>query len=332
MSNVSRRARPALIAAVVGAALLAACGGGEQSETFRADRVLAFGDETSVINTDGSKYSVNAVQAADNTKLDCGSNALWIQNVAAVYGLVFPQCNLLPVVAPVSRIYATAGARVAGIGAQVDLHIANGGFTPKDMVTMLAGANDILDQYAQYDPQDPAASEERIKAIVEKAGADLAAQVNRIANLGAKVLLSTTPDMGYTPFARAEESANPGRAALLSNLSERFNAKLRANIMNDGRKIGLIKLDEYVSSVSKARLAGGGIFVNTTLAACLPTSPLPTCTSTTLGTDAAAVPAPATPTAADGITWLWADATHLSAGGQVSLGSLAVTRALNNPF
>lgn len=326
-SNVSGWGRPALLAAVV-AVLLVACGGGQQVETFRANRVIAFGDETSVINADHSKYSVNAVKLADNTQLDCSSNAIWIQNVVAVYGLVFPECNLLPVAAPVSRIYATAGARAANIGAQIDLHVASGGFTEKDMVTMLAGANDILDQYAQY----PGVSEVQLTINVEQAGAELAAQVNRIANLGAKVLLSTTPDMGYTPFALTEEAANAGRAALLSRLSTRFNAKLRANIMNDGRKIGLIKLDEYIVSVAKARLAGGGIFLNTTLAACLPTSPLPTCTTKTLGTDAAAVPPPTTATAADGITWLWADATHLSAGGQGSLGSLAVTRALNNPF
>lgn len=327
-SNVCGWGRSALRVAVLGAALLAACGGGEQVETFRANRLIAFGDETSVLNADGSKYSVNAVQTADNTKLDCSSNALWIQTVGSVYGLVFPECNLLPVANPVSRIYAAPGARAADIGAQIDTKLAADAFTEKDMVTMLVGANDILAQYAQY----PGVPEAQLRINVEAAGAELAAQVNRIANLGAKVLLSTTPDMGYTPFAVTENAANPGRADLLARLSERFNAKLRANIMNDGRKIGLIKLDEYVVGVVKARLAGGGIFVNTTLPACLPSVPLPTCTSLTLGTDAAAVPPPTTPTSADGITWLWSDATHLSAGGQVSLGSLAATRALNNPF
>lgn len=327
-SNVCGWGRSLLRVGVLGAALLAACGGGEQAETFRANRLIAFGDETSVINADGSKYSVNAVQTADNTKLDCSSNALWIQTVGSVYGLVFPECNLLPVANPVSRIYAAAGARAADIGAQVDLKLAADAFTEKDMVTMLAGANDILAQYAQY----PAVSAADLEANVEAAGAVLAAQVNRIANLGAKVLLSTAPDLGFTPYAVTEDAANPGRAALLSRLTERFNAKLRANIMNDGRKIGLIKLDEYVVAVVKARLAGGGTFVNTTLPACLPSAPLPTCTSLTLGTNAAAVPPPTTPTAADGITWLWADSTHLSAGGQIGLGSLAATRALNNPF
>lgn len=327
-SNVCGWGRSALRVAVAGVAVLAACGGGAQVETFRANRLIAFGDETSVINADGSKYSVNAVQAADNTKLDCSSNALWIQTVGSVYGLVFPECNLLPVANPVSRIYATAGARAADIGAQIDLKLAADAFTEKDMVTMLVGANDILAQYAQY----PGVPADQLEKNVEAAGAELAAQVNRIANLGAKVLLSTTPDMGYTPFAVTENAANPGRAGLLARLSERFNAKLRANIMNDGRKIGLIKLDEYVVGVVKARLAGGGIFVNTTLPACLPSAPLPTCTSLTLGTNAAAVPPPTTPTAANGITWLWSDATHLSAGGHTSLGSLAATRALNNPF
>jgi outer membrane lipase/esterase len=327
-SNVCGWGRSALRVGVLGAALLAACGGGEQVETFRANRLIAFGDETSVLGAGGSKYSVNAVKTTDNTQLDCGSNALWIQTVGSVYGLVFPECNLLPVDNPVSRIYATVGALSSEIGAQVDLKLAADAFTEKDMVTMLVGANDILAQYAQY----PRVPEAQLRINVEAAGAELAAQVNRIANLGAKVLLSTTPDMGYTPFAVTEDAANPGRAALLSRLSERFNAKLRANIMNDGRKIGLIKLDEYVVGVAKARLLGGGIFLNTTLPACLPSAPLPTCTSLTLGTNAAAVPPPATPTAADGITWLWSDATHLSAGGQVSLGSLAATRALNNPF
>ena len=324
---VSGWGRRAAWVAVLGAALLGACGGGEQVETFRADRVIALGDETSVINSDGGKYSVNAVLAATTT-FDCGSNPLWIQTLAAAYGRTFPECNPLLVVSPVSRIRATVGATVANISGQIDTQQAESAFSEKDIVTMLVGANDILAQYAQY----PAVSEAQLTINLEQAGADLATQVNRVANLGAKVVLSTTIDLGWTPFAVTEEAANPGRAALLSRLTARFNARLRANIMNDGRKIGLVKLDEYIVSVGKARLAGGGIFLNTTLPACLTTAPLPTCTTATLGNDANAVPPPTTPTSADGITWLWADATHLSAGGHTSLGSLAAQRALNNPF
>jgi outer membrane lipase/esterase len=103
---------------------------------------------------------------------------------------------------------------------------------------------------------------------------------------------------------------------------------MRRGIYNDGRRIGLVLLDEYIGTVRKFGIG----FVNSTLAACLPTAPLPTCTTNTLGTDAAAVPPPATPASASAATWLWADDRHFSAGGQNSLGTLAAQRAQNNPF
>ena len=65
--------------------------------------------------------------------------------------------------------------------------------------------------------------------------------------------------------------------------------------------------------------------INTTDAACLTSAPLPTCTTSTLTTDSSG-------TAASASTWVWADNLHLSPGAQSTLGSLAVTRAQNNPF
>lgn len=336
--NVNKTARRAALgAAMAAAALLASCGGGTQVQPFNATRVIVFGDESSVLNSDGSKYSVNAV-VMDNTTtpptattvLDCASNPLWVQTLAGNFGLVFPQCNPAAVVSPASRIYAANGARVADLAAQIDQQISNGGFTETDLVTVLAGANDIVDQFNQY----PGVGESQLAANAEQAGIALAAQVNRLAALGAKVLISTIPDMGITPFAgdrsAGSTNANPG---VLTRLSVRFNDALLANILNDGRKIGLIQLDEYVQAVDRARAAGStAAFVNTTLPACLTSAPLPTCTTQTLGTDAAAIPAPAAVSNANALTWLWADALHLSAGGQSSLGSLAVTRARNNPF
>ena len=52
MFRMDRVWAPALAAAAV-ALLLAACGGGDQVEQFRAGRVIAFGDENSVITADG---------------------------------------------------------------------------------------------------------------------------------------------------------------------------------------------------------------------------------------------------------------------------------------
>jgi lysophospholipase L1-like esterase len=312
--------RAALLGAgTVIAVLLASCGGGEQVQEFRATRVFAFGDESSVINADGTKYSINALTATGT--IDCVNNALWVQGVAGLYGLVFPQCNPTAIPGPASRIYATVGARAASLSAQIDQQVNAGGFAPGDLATVLIGANDIIDQFQQF----PGVGEDQLNANLSQAANDLALQVNRLADLGVKVIVSTAPDMGLTPFAGDPAGAN---AALLSRLSSTFNIKMRRAIYNDGRRIGLVLLDEYMGTVRKFGLG----FINTTLAACLPSAPLPNCNTNTLGTDAAAVPPPATPASASAATWLWSDDRHISPAAQNSLATLAAQRAQNNPF
>ena len=314
-SNVNRLGRIALLAGVLATALLASCGGGSQTSTFTASRVIAFGDESSVINANGSKYTINALASSSSTAFDCTTSPLWIQSLAAIYGLTFPQCPSL-VADPTSRIYATPGARVVDLSTQIDQQILNGGFVSTDMVTVLIGANDVIDQFTQY----PAISEDQLLANVDAAGVELANQVNRLAGLGAKVLISTIPDMGLTPYAgdRTAGSTN-GNPAILSALSARFNDAMLANITNDGHKIGLMQLDQYLIAIDKATQAGiTTTYANTTLAAC--TVALPNCNTNTLTADAV------------GAVWLWADDRHLSPNGQLGLASLAITRAQNNPF
>jgi len=312
--NVNRFARAALLAA---AALLASCGGGEQVQTFIPSRVIALGDEFSVINTNGSKYTVNALLSGSSTLFDCAASPIWIQTVAANYGLVFPQCpGTTP--DPASRIYAANGAMVADISAQIDQQLnLGGGFAGGDLVTVLVGANDVVAQFQQY----PAVGEDQLNANLTTTAAALADQVNRIAGFGAKVLIVTIPDMGLTPFAGDRSAGSTdGNPALLTRLSTKFNDALLANLLNDGHKIGLVQLDEYLKSVDTAAINGvsGAPFSNTTLVAC--TVALPNCSTNTLVSDAV------------GASWLWADNRHLAAGGQASLGSLALSRAQNNPF
>jgi len=316
--NVNRKARAALCAGMLAtAALLASCGGGSQVQAFAANRVIAFGDEYSVINSDGSKYTVNALVAGTANQLDCTGNPLWIQSVAATYGLVFPQC---PGTASdtSSLIYAANGALVGDVSAQIDQHLTSGGgFTAKDLVTVLAGANDVIAQFQQY----PAIGEDQLTANLTVAGAALAAQVNRLAGYGARVLIVTIPDMGLTPAAGDRSvGSTDGNPALLSRLSTKFNDALLSNLLNDGHKIGLVQLDEYLKAVDTATVNGtsNATFSNTTLPACA--IALPRCTTNTLVPDAV------------NATWLWADGRHLGASGQASLGSLAVSRARNNPF
>ncbi|MEP7298957.1 MAG: SGNH/GDSL hydrolase family protein [Burkholderiales bacterium] len=306
--------RTALCAGVLVSALLASCGGGSQGTIFTASRVVAFGDESSVIRADGFKYTVNGLAAGSTTTVDCLVNPIWVQTVAASYGLLFPECPGT-VADPVSRIYATNGAKVADLGGKIDEFLANGGFAEGDLVTVLVGANDVVEQFAQY----PAVGEDQLLANLDAAGAELAAQVNRLAGLGAKVLVSTIPNMGLTPFAgdRTAGSTN-GNPAVLTRLSTRFNDAMLSRLLNDGHKIGLIQLDEYLGAVDKAAQLGATTYANTTTAACAVA--LPNCTTNTLVADAA------------NAVWLWADDRRLGPTGQSNLGALAVNRAQNNPF
>ncbi len=317
--NMKRAGRRAA-AAGLAAALLASCGGGDRVEDFEPTRLLVFGDETSVLDdsassANGRKYGVNAL-AADNTTLDCANNRIWVQYLASSFGLVLPQCNPNASPDPKSRIYAQPGHKVADVVAQIDAHLLMDTFVGTDLVTVLAGANDILAQYALFDGSNEAA----LKQTLQAAGDALAGQVNRIANAGGKVLIATVPDLGLTPFAITENSTNAGRAALLTRLTAAFNERVRAGIENNGRKIGLLLFDELVQTLAKFPSSHG--IANVTVGVCDPlkAATLEQCTTQTLVTDGNAN------------TYLWADATHLSPRGHTSLGQSAVTRASNNPF
>jgi phospholipase/lecithinase/hemolysin len=274
-------------------------------------------------DANGRKYSVNATVSDVDQTIVCSGNPIWNQSVALLYGLVFPQCNhgTTPDPAPVSRIRAQFGAQATDLGPQIDAQQADSPIGAGDLVTVMVGANDVLAQYAQY----PAVSQAELIANVEAAGAETGRQVNRLTDLGAKVLLATIFDMGVTPFGVAERAANTDidRAALLTQLSFRYNAGMRATIVNDGRKIGLILLDEFVTEA--ATVAGFGGFTNTTQGVCdltkstfVPPSALD-CTAQTFVDTGTAL-------------FFWADDRHLAATAQSSFGTLAINRAQNNPF
>ena len=69
-----------------------ACGGGvSQVDRFTPDRVLAFGDEHSLLTAGGRRYAINGL-AADGSTVDCEANPIWVQTLASVYGFKFSQC------------------------------------------------------------------------------------------------------------------------------------------------------------------------------------------------------------------------------------------------
>ena len=318
-SKAARRGRLSVTAATALAATLivAACGGGtSQFEPFIAERVFAFGDDSSALRADGRRHGVNGLDAT-TAVFDCRLEPLWVQVIASYYGFVFAECNVVtPAVVPKAFMRAAAGAKVADVAAQVEAQAAAGGLRDKDLALVLAGTHDVLELYAQY----PAVPESALLIEARARGERMAAVVNRLVSLGAKVIVSNLPDLGMSPFARAEALANANsgvnRAALISRLTTAFNERLGVKVLLDGRFVGLAQMDLRTQSAARSPASFG--FTDVSTAVC--TTAPPDCTTATLLAGATAG------------TFLWADGIRLAPGGQGSLATLALERARRNPF
>ncbi len=298
--------------ALVALAGLASCGGGTtQYEPFVPQRVFAFGDDSSALTASGRRYGVNGLDA--NGNFDCNLQPLWVQSVAGFYGFSFAECNPTGV-DPKAKMFAAVGTRAGELTAQVEAQVASGGFRSTDLALVLVGANDVIELYRQY----PGRAEASLLAEAGARGHQLARVVNRLVDLGAKVIVSTVPDMGVSPFARTETAANfdTDRGAMLSRISAAFNEQLGVNIILDGRYVGLMQTDLRIQGAGRSPGSFG--LVNSSSGVCTVT--LPECTTATLVDGAVAT------------QYLWADETRLAPGGQSQLAALALDRARRNPF
>jgi outer membrane lipase/esterase len=311
-------------ACALGVAALAACGGGDTEVEFEPNRILAFGDELSYLETDGRKYSVNAFRITDTstdpdtespTELDCTRNPVWVQQVAAGFGLAFDRC-LGTATEATGQVLAQPGAKAADFAAQIAA-VQGAALNGRDLALVMVGMNDILELYGRFNTGDSTA------ALLEEArnrGESYGERINALALSGPAVVVLTVPDLGLTPFARAQNTStgDPGRSRLLSQLTEAYNNRMSVTLINDGRLIGLVYADIETQNI--ARFPRSFSVSNVTDAACLQDAALPDCTSRTLVTDATAA------------SYMWADALRPSASVQSRLGLLAESRAKNNPF
>lgn len=304
------------LAAMAVAALVAGCGGGgtSQIEPFEPTRIIAFGDESGAILQSGRKYTVNGLNP-DTRLVDCAQNPVWTQALASGFGFFYPQCNTSFVALPQGIMYATAGARVADVRDKIDQHLSNDRFGPRDLVAIMVGVNDIVELYRQF----PAVNRESLINEARARGRLLAEQANRIGRANGRVLVATIFDVGLTPFGQRErqQQTDIDRAAFLDELSAAFNISMRLNLLNDGRLVGLVLVDETIQQI--ARFPGAFGFSDVTRAACRTDVAPQDCTTETLLPEASA-------------NWLWAGDTLLGPNAQQRVGVLALTRARNNPF
>lgn len=302
------------VAVLTAALLVAACGGStEQYEPFVPQRLIAFGDEASALGDGttaalGANWNVNGVDGEGNFKCNILPN--WVQQLAAIYGFVFPECNPSNVAQPRARTWARTGAKVADVASQISAQEAD--IRDGDLVTVFVGINDILDEFY---PQYPQVGETELRAQARERGREAGRLVNRLVALGAKVITVNLPDLSISPFAQGQGS---DRAGLIYRLAVEFNIGLNLTIIPDGRYIGLAQFDQRSQAIGRDPGAYG--FANVTRAACKDTDPPPTCRTNTLVEGAAAT------------TWLWADGRRLTYGGHVQLAGMAIERATRNPF
>jgi outer membrane lipase/esterase len=342
--NWARRALAGLGAALA-LMVLAGCGGGtEQITPFAPTRLLVLGDEMSVLTnaTDvpigpiGRKYSVNAVNTADPTQIDCVAFPIWHQVVAYTYAFAYEECNPDNQPETNAKIYAAKGAKVSDLVGQLARAaiVANGSFSNTDLFTVLVGANDVLDVYQNIYLLNPGTDAYNAGlAELRLRGVRLAAFVNQLTRAdvgditGPKVIVSTIPLMSQTPFARQEALARPGVPVLdvLYQFSVAFNTALRAGdqangfrgIVNDGRFIGLVELDALLNAGFNDPPRYG--LVNSLQPVCA--MPLPDCNN----------PADLV-SGGNAITWLWASELWMGPTAHLNLGNFARGRALDNPF
>ncbi|MFO1219081.1 MAG: SGNH/GDSL hydrolase family protein [Burkholderiaceae bacterium] len=316
--DLARRCGIALLAAA-GACVLASCGGGtQQVEPFVARQLVVIGDENSGLAPDGKRYAINGLDA--NGAFSCGLLPMWTQSLAGLYGLVVDRCTGGSTATPQAITHAAYGAKAADIDAQIDAQLALGAPSSKDLYTVMVGLHDIIEVYETFAGDKTCNNDPKVATPMEQVlrdrGHHVAEQINRLIDADARIVVSTVYDVGLTPYGRAKEAASPGQAALLSCLTAAYNARVRVDVLQDGRYWALVLADDVVAAITKVPSTYG--ISNVTDAACATAAP--DCTTATLVSGATSG------------THLWADDRHMGPVAHAQLANQAVTRVRNNPF
>jgi phospholipase/lecithinase/hemolysin len=230
--------------ACASALLVAACGGGVESQ-FTPVRIVAFGDAFADLGQNGARYTVNDPNATLSTN--------WSEFVARQYDR-----PLAPSAAG-GTSYATGNARVTSdvdaaggsapsVTRQIDTFLAaNGGrVSADDLVIVNAGVSEIIVNGKGV--IDGAQTRDQALAAVGQAGRELGAQVRRLVDAGAKhVLVIGSYNLERSPWARVT-----AREGLLKDLSGRYNDQLLIAIEPFGESALFVDAALYFNQVTGA--------------------------------------------------------------------------------
>ena len=229
--------RTFVAAACASAALLAACGSSTTESAFTPNRLIAFGDGFSDVGQTGALYTVNDGSINNWTLKMADRYGVTLKPVSAG-GLSYAQGNARVVATP----DAAGNAATPTIAQQIDTFLASGQpLTDGDLVLISGGVSDIVAGLAAV--QAGTQTEEQFRAAARKAGEDLAAQVRRLSQAGAKhIFVTGTYDLSRTPWAKAIN-----RQQLASDASLSFNNGMLINIADLSKTVATLDVAYYVN-------------------------------------------------------------------------------------
>lgn len=179
------------------------------------------------------------------------------------------------------------------------LSVVGGAYTGKELITVLAGANDVFMELSFLGTSLGAATPAVAVANLATDGATLGTLIkNQVLGKGAKfVLVLNMPDVAGTPFVKSLELATPGTAALVDNMVQAFNAQLAAQLNGVA---GVRLADAYTRSKNQAANPSNFGLTNVNSLACGPNA----LSGSSLVCNAT------NKVAADTSRWLFADDVH----------------------
>lgn len=280
LSWLAMAAAAALLAACGGG------GNGDQSSRVTYDKLVSFGDSLSDVGTydvgivqamGGGKYTVNGPTAKNWTELlaaqagvaapcaaQTGLNAVAqlggpvpVVDHSGCYGYAEGGARVTNPIGPGNAALLAMGDSSGALGQltdpvvnQITRHLAatGGSFAANDLVTVLAGANDLFMQLATLNAVvagggDPNAAAQAAVQAMGQAGAEMAGYVQQmiLAKGAQHVVVVNIPDVSLTPFAVSLGASNQ---ALIKLMTSTYNTQLSTAL---GSTSGVLLVDAFTA-------------------------------------------------------------------------------------
>lgn len=253
------------VATGITATLLAACGSSTVDSAISPQRVVAFGDGNADLGqVSGRTYTVTAPDIYAN----------WTSQIALGYGktltsvsaggLSYAQGNARVTTSP----DAAGNASTPTVQQQITNFLASNQFDGDDLVLVSAGLSDVVVQAQAV--LTNGLSRDTALANARTAGVELARQVNRMINAGAKyVAVAGAYTIGKGPWGVALNNAGVSDAeGFLNQLSSKFNEGFKVEGVNlglTGDKVLYVDFEEYVNYIYNTPAAFSVGNTNTTV-------------------------------------------------------------------